>query len=90
MIKIVSISPHAERGRAYLWRLRPDLAHRLQRSEDHRLTEMSVVKALLGLRNARRQVGRDQRCQRAAGRRCCGTGESCRKVTLTEMVTSAQ
>ena len=60
VIKIVSISPHAERGRAYLWRLRPDLAHRLQRGEDHRLTEMSVVKALLGFRNARRQVGRDQ------------------------------
>ena len=66
VIKIVSNSLHAERGRGYLWKLRPDLAHRLQRGEDYRLTEMTMVKALLGLRNAWRQVGRDQRCQRAA------------------------
>jgi len=53
-IKIVSNSLHAEKGRAYLWRLRPDLADRLARGRDYRLGEMMFIKpiaALIGLRN---------------------------------------
>lgn len=55
-IKIVSHSLHAEKGRAYLWRLRPDLAARLVRGSDYRLGEIVWVKpfaALLGLGNLR-------------------------------------
>ncbi|MBM7830644.1 galactitol-specific phosphotransferase system IIB component [Agromyces cerinus] len=57
-IKIVSNSLHAEKGRAHLWKLRPDLADRLVRAEDHRLGELALVKplaAVLGLRSLRGQ-----------------------------------
>jgi vancomycin permeability regulator SanA len=53
-IKIVSNSLHAEKGRAYLWTLRPDLADRLSRGEDYRFGEITLVKpaaAALGLRD---------------------------------------
>ncbi|GAB3388410.1 hypothetical protein GCM10027568_09380 [Humibacter soli] len=55
-IAIVSNSPHAERARAYLWRLRPDLAERLTRGDDYRFGEITLVKpfaAILGLRPTR-------------------------------------
>ncbi len=57
-IKIVSNSLHAEKGRAYLWKMRPDLAARLVRAQDHRFGELAPVKplaAVLGLRSLRRQ-----------------------------------
>ncbi|MBT2499351.1 YdcF family protein [Agromyces sp. ISL-38] len=57
-IKIVSNSLHAEKGRAYLWRLRPDLAERLVRARDYRFGELALVKpiaAVIGLRNLRGQ-----------------------------------
>ena len=57
-IKIVSNSLHAEKGRAYLWKLRPDLADRLSRGEDYRVGEVTFVKpaaAALGLKNLRGQ-----------------------------------
>ncbi len=53
----VSHSLHAEKGREYLWRQRPDLATRLVRGRDYRLGEWVLVKpalAVLGLRNLRR------------------------------------
>lgn len=52
-IKVVSNSPHAELGRVYLWRMRPDLAARLRRSAEHRFGELALLKpvsAVLGLR----------------------------------------
>lgn len=55
-IKIVSNSLHAEKGRAYLRRLRPDLAERLVRSEDYRFGELILLKpamAVLGLGSLR-------------------------------------
>jgi uncharacterized SAM-binding protein YcdF (DUF218 family) len=55
-IKIVSNSLHAEKGRAYLWKLRPDLANRLRRGDDHHWGEIPFVKpvaAILGLRDLR-------------------------------------
>jgi uncharacterized SAM-binding protein YcdF (DUF218 family) len=55
-IKIVSNSLHAEKGRAYLWKLRPDLAARLAKGSDYRFGEIIWVKpfaALLGLKNLR-------------------------------------
>lgn len=55
-IKIVSNSLHAEKARAYLWQLRPDLGRRLSRGEDYRFGEIALVKplaALLGLKNLR-------------------------------------
>jgi hypothetical protein len=55
-IKIVSNSLHAEKGRAYLWKLRPDLGQRLARGADYRLGEIVLVKpyaALRGLRTLR-------------------------------------
>ena len=55
-IKIVSNSLHAEKGRAHLWKLRPDLADRLSRGEDYRFGEIIVVKlaaAALGMKNLR-------------------------------------
>jgi hypothetical protein len=61
-IKVVSSSVHAEKGRAYLWRLRPDLASRLRRGEDHRVGEVTFVKpaaAVVGLRNLRRRQSAD-------------------------------
>jgi len=57
-IKIVSNELHAERGRAYLWRLRPDLAERLVRSEEYRFGELMLLKpvmALIGSKNLRCQ-----------------------------------
>lgn len=53
-IKIVSNSLHAEKGRAYLWKLRPDLAARLVRASDYRLGEIIWVKPLAALRGIRR------------------------------------
>ncbi|MDQ1124826.1 hypothetical protein QE412_003399 [Microbacterium trichothecenolyticum] len=56
-VKIVSNSLHAEKGRAYLWRLRPDLAERLRRGADHRFGEIVLLKpvaALVGLRDLAR------------------------------------
>jgi uncharacterized SAM-binding protein YcdF (DUF218 family) len=53
-IKVVSNSLHAEKGRAYLWRLRPDLADRLARGDDYRVGEITFIKplaAFIGLRN---------------------------------------
>jgi vancomycin permeability regulator SanA len=47
-IKIVSNSLHAEKGRAYLWALRPDLGERLVRAEEHRFGEIIVVKPVAG------------------------------------------
>jgi DUF218 domain len=59
-IAIVSNSLHAEKARAYLWKLRPDLACRLRRGEDHRVGELTLIKpaaAVLGLMNLRRLSG---------------------------------
>jgi len=56
-IKIVSNSLHAEKGRAYLWALRPDLAEKLVKAEEYRFGEMILLKpvmALIGLRNLRK------------------------------------
>ena len=53
-LKIVSNSLHAEKGRAYLWKLRPDLARRLRRAQEYRFGEIPLVKpiaAAVGLRN---------------------------------------
>lgn len=53
-IKIVSNSLHAEKGRAYLWKLRPDLADRLSRGSDYRFGEITFIKpaaAALGVKN---------------------------------------
>jgi uncharacterized SAM-binding protein YcdF (DUF218 family) len=57
-IKIVSNAVHAEKGRLYLQRLRPDLADRLMRSADYRFGELILLKpvmAVIGLRSLRRQ-----------------------------------
>jgi uncharacterized SAM-binding protein YcdF (DUF218 family) len=62
-IKIVSNSLHAEKGRAYLWQLRPDLAARLRRAQEHRFGELTLVKplaAVIGLRNLARITNRPQ------------------------------
>jgi hypothetical protein len=56
-IKIVSHSLHAEKGRAYLARCRPDLAARLVPAADYRFGEWILVKpwvAVLGWGNLRR------------------------------------
>lgn len=56
-IKIVSNSLHAEKGRAYLWKLRPDLARRLRCGADYRFGEIVLLKpaaALIGLRDMAR------------------------------------
>ena len=63
-IKIVSNSLHAEKGRAYLWRLRPDLAERLVRGADYRIGEMFFLKpaaALIGFKNLRSLADHEQR-----------------------------
>lgn len=55
-LKIVSNSLHAEKARAYLWRLRPDLGERLVRAEEYRFGELILLKpvmALMGLRRLR-------------------------------------
>jgi hypothetical protein len=43
-IKIASDGLHAERARAHLWTLRPELGRRLVRAEDYRFGERPVVK----------------------------------------------
>ena len=54
-IRIVSNSLHAEKGRAYLWTLRPDLAERLVKADEYRFGELILkpVMALIGARNLR-------------------------------------
>jgi uncharacterized SAM-binding protein YcdF (DUF218 family) len=55
-IKVISNSLHAEKGRAYLRKLRPDLAERLSRGEDYRFGEIIWVKpaaAALGVKDLR-------------------------------------
>ncbi|AYY15334.1 YdcF family protein [Actinobacteria bacterium YIM 96077] len=62
-IKILSHSLHAEKGRTYLQRQRPDLAQRLVRGEDYRFGEWFLVKPFLGVlgkRNLRRIARRSQ------------------------------
>ncbi|WP_433667105.1 YdcF family protein [Nocardia sp. CA-136227] len=48
-IKIVSLPYHAERGRSYLIRQRPDLAERLVRGAEYRFGEWMPLKPLLAL-----------------------------------------
>lgn len=48
-IKIVSQPAHALKARAYLRRLRPDLADRLVRADDYRPGEWTLAKPLLAL-----------------------------------------
>jgi hypothetical protein len=58
-IKVVSHSLHAEKARAYLQHLRPDLAARLVRGKDYRFGEWLLAKpflAVLGKRNLRRAM----------------------------------
>ena len=53
-IKIVSNALHAEKGRLYLRRLRPDLAERLVKSDDYRFGELVLLKpimAMIGLKD---------------------------------------
>lgn len=55
-IRIVSNSLHAEKARAYLWAMRPDLADRLVGADEHRVGELTLLKplmALIGVRNLR-------------------------------------
>jgi uncharacterized SAM-binding protein YcdF (DUF218 family) len=55
-IKIVSNALHAEKARAYLRRLRPDLADRLVAAQENRIGELTALKpimAVMGLRNLR-------------------------------------
>ncbi|UJP11352.1 YdcF family protein [Microbacterium sp. KUDC0406] len=49
-IRIVSNSPHAELGRAYLWELRPDLGARLRRAREHRFGEVLYMKPYSAVR----------------------------------------
>lgn len=53
-IKIVSDSLHAEKGRACLWALRPDLAVRLRQGGEHRFGERTLVKPIVVLHGSRR------------------------------------
>ncbi len=53
-IKIVSDALHAEKGRACLWALRPDLAARLRQGAEHRFGEHSLVKPWTVLHGRRR------------------------------------
>lgn len=55
-IAIVSNSLHAERGRAYLRALRPDLAARLRRGDDHRFGELTITKPVAVLRSVAPRV----------------------------------
>ncbi len=60
-IKVVSHSLHAEKARAYLHQLRPDLAARLVRGKDYRFAEWLLAKpflAILGKRNLRHICGK--------------------------------
>lgn len=59
-IKIVSNSLHAEKGRAYLWKQRPDLAERLVRADEYHLGELTLVKPIAvfaSLKSRRRVMG---------------------------------
>lgn len=59
-IKIVSNSLHAEKGRAYLWKQRPDLAARLVRADEYHLGEATLVKPIAvfaSLKSRRRVMG---------------------------------
>lgn len=49
-IAFASHAPHAEKARAELRRLRPDLAERLVRADDYRLGEIPVVKGVVLVR----------------------------------------
>lgn len=56
-IKFASHSLHAEKARAYLWKLRPDLATRLVQAHDYRFGEWLLAKpalTVLGRRNLHR------------------------------------
>lgn len=59
-IKVVSNSPHAAVGRAYLRNLRPDLADRLARGADYRFGEAPLLKVaaavIAGRYHARRRA----------------------------------
>ena len=59
-IRIVSNSPHAEVAREILWELRPDLAERLVRADEHILGEIVPIKIVAALRAVwyRRRAGR--------------------------------
>jgi hypothetical protein len=60
-IKVVSHSLHAEKARAYLQHLRPDLAARLVGGKDYRFGEWLLAKpflAVLGKRNLRHALAR--------------------------------
>lgn len=46
-IRIVSNSLHAEKARAYLWHLRPDLAERLVKADDYRFGELILLKPIM-------------------------------------------
>ncbi|MFT4233044.1 MAG: YdcF family protein [Leucobacter sp.] len=48
-IKIVSDPLHAEKGRAHLHRLRPDLARRLVAAEEYRFGELVLLKPLFAV-----------------------------------------
>ncbi|MBW9093706.1 YdcF family protein [Microbacterium jejuense] len=57
-IKIVSHAPHAVVGREYLWAMRPDLAARLVRGDDHRVGEapvLTVAAAIIARRHRARR-----------------------------------
>lgn len=54
-IKIVSNSLHAERGRAHLWKLRPDLGDRLRRADDYHFGESVLLKAVAAIVGLTRQ-----------------------------------
>jgi len=60
VIKVVSDPLHAQKGRRFLWMLRPDLAARLVRGREYRFGELvwlkpvAAVVGMVGLRRARR------------------------------------
>lgn len=68
-IKIVSNSLHAEKGRAYLRTLRPDLADRLQRGADYRLGEALGLKVVAGVLAQRQRFRGCRRAIRSLPRR---------------------
>ena len=81
-IKIVSNCLHAEKGRAYLWQQRPDLAERLMPAADYRFGELILLKpalAALGLKNLRR-IKRSTG-NTAPGAKALGVGERIRTVS---------
>lgn len=49
-IVVASNSIHAERVRAYLWKLRPDLGRRLVRVRDYRFGELLFIKPVAAVR----------------------------------------